>query len=200
VRGFEKLAPPCQNFGIRRHNVNESAQHKILAEGRFLKLTSVGGWECVERKGAAGVVCIVAVTPERRLILVEQFRPPVGKRVVELPAGLAGDDAKFAGESLADAAGRELLEETGYSAESLRELGTYASSAGLTNETVTFFAADSIRRERPGGGDGTEAITVHEVASDDIDRWLHDAAKSDRLVDARVYTGLYLLGREISKS
>jgi ADP-ribose pyrophosphatase len=172
--------------------MNDATPRDVLAEGKFLRLVSIGGWECVERKGAPGVVCIVAVTDEGKLILVEQFRKPVGNRVIELPAGLAGDDAKFAGESLANAAKRELLEETGYEAAAVRELGTIASSAGLTSETVTFFAAQSVCRSGPGGGDGTEDITVHEIALNEVGRWLKHATESGRLVDARVYTGLYL--------
>ncbi|MEX0727769.1 MAG: NUDIX hydrolase [Planctomycetaceae bacterium] len=164
----------------------------IIAEGKHIRLVRVGKWEFAERCQASGVVCIVAVTDENRLLLVEQFRPPVGKRVVELPAGLAGDTRDFEGELLAQAAKRELCEETGYTAESLVELGTFASSAGLTNETVTFFAARLLKKTGDRGGDESEDITDHEIDMDDVDRWLKKAAANDRLIDARVYTGLYL--------
>lgn len=165
---------------------------KIIAAGKNLRLVSDGRWEFVERKKASGVVCIVAVTRQRRLILVEQFRAPVGKRVIELPAGLAGDTVAFDVESLATAANRELLEETGYEAKAMIELGTFASSAGLTNETATFFAAKSLKKTTEGGGDDSEEIEIHEVDLDEIDKWLKKAAANDRLIDARVYTGLYL--------
>lgn len=126
------------------------------------------------------------------MLLVEQFRPPVGKRVIELPAGLAGDTCDVEGEVLAQAAARELYEETGYTAESLIELGTFVSSAGLTNETVTFFAAKSLKKTGDGGGEDTEEIIVHEIDRDDADRWLREAAAGDCIIDARVYAGLYL--------
>ena len=173
--------------------MNDSAPRTVLGEGKFLRLVSLGGWESVERSRGAGVVAVVAVTVDGRVILVEQFRPAVGANVVELPAGLAGDGAEFSGESPAEAARRELQEETGYSAETFVELGTFASSAGLSNESVTFFLAKSPSRTGPGGGDGSERITVHEIPLSEVDEWLKEAAGSGRMIDARVYTGLYFL-------
>ena len=64
---------------------------KTLYEGKFVRFVDLDGWEFVERHGASGIVIIIAVTDARRLVLVEQFRPAMGKQVVELPAGLAGD-------------------------------------------------------------------------------------------------------------
>ena len=62
-----------------------------LHAGRHLRLVERNGWEFVERPGVRGIVVVAAVTPGGRLLLVEQRREPVGTRVVELPAGLAGD-------------------------------------------------------------------------------------------------------------
>jgi ADP-ribose pyrophosphatase len=88
----------------------------VVAQGKFLRLQSIDGWEYVERGNASAVVGILAITDENRLLLVEQYRPAVGKRVVELPAGLAGDSKEHRGERPEVAAERELLEETGYRA------------------------------------------------------------------------------------
>lgn len=175
------------------------AKRKILFDGKHSRFVSLGGWEYIERKNSSGVVCIVAVTNRRRLILVEQFRKPLGKRVIELPAGLAGDSAQFANEPLVEAARRELLEETGYTAATCQNLGTYASSAGLTNEVVTFFSATGLKRTGTGGGDESEDITVHEVKLSELDRWLAKASDDKRIVDARVYTGLYLFNALAAK-
>src|SRR5262245_60504288 len=65
----------------------------LLYRGKHLQMVSHCGWEACERVKATGVVTIVAVTNDGRLILTEQFRPPVGRRVIEMPAGLAGDIA-----------------------------------------------------------------------------------------------------------
>ncbi len=77
-----------------------SGEVKVLAKGRHLQLVSRDGWEFAERPNVTGIVIIVAVTPEDNVILVEQNRPPVGGRVIELPAGLAGDVAGSEAEAL----------------------------------------------------------------------------------------------------
>jgi len=79
---------------------------RVLCEGRFARLVAQNGWEWVERTNTSGAVVIVAVTPDRQLVLVEQYRIPLARRVVELPAGLAGDAADSRHEELAEAAHR----------------------------------------------------------------------------------------------
>src|SRR5437763_12448041 len=89
---------------------------QIISQGKHLTFLRRGGWEMVRRRNICGIVGIVAVTDDRKLILVEQYRPPVGKRVIEIPAGLAGDAEGHRDEALETAAQRELREETGYEA------------------------------------------------------------------------------------
>jgi ADP-ribose pyrophosphatase len=168
---------------------------EVVAQGRFVRLARRGTWEYAERFGIGGIVAIVALTPERRVVLVEQYRIPVGARVVELPAGLAGDTPEHAGEPLEAAARRELLEETGWAAGSLERLGEGPPSAGLTTERIAFFRARELRREGEGGGDSSEDIEVHEVDLDQIDAWLAERERAGRLVDPKVYAGLYFLVR-----
>jgi len=64
---------------------------RVVSEGKFVRLLIKGGWEYVERPNCAGAVIIVAMTKDRKLLLIEQFRIPVGKPVIEFPAGLIGD-------------------------------------------------------------------------------------------------------------
>ncbi len=66
----------------------------VVSEGKFLRFMKQGSWEYVSRKGVTGVVTIIAVTREKKLVLVEQYRPPVESRVIELPAGLANTATK----------------------------------------------------------------------------------------------------------
>jgi ADP-ribose pyrophosphatase len=101
----------------------------ILADGKYLRFVRRSGWEYVERRGITGIVGIVAVTDEGKLLLVEQYRTPVNKRVIEIPAGLVGDEAGKEAESLLSAARRELQEETGYYAGNLLPLASGPSSA-----------------------------------------------------------------------
>src|SRR5258706_3776874 len=136
---------------------------RVLAEGRYVRLLDEDGWEYVRRPGVSGIVVLVAVTPARELVLVEQSRRPIHGRVVELPAGLVGDGDAHAGESLATAAHRELVEETGFAALEMVELGEGPVAVGVSNEVVTFFEARGLERVGAGGGDETEDITVHVV-------------------------------------
>jgi ADP-ribose pyrophosphatase len=171
----------------------EEARDQTLAAGRFLRLVSRQGWEFVERCGASGVVGIVAVTDDRRLLLVEQFRPPTACSVIELPAGLAGDIRGQELEDLETAARRELLEETGYAADELTYLATGPSSAGLTNETVALFLAEGLRQESSGGGNDSENITVHAIRFDDVATWLRARAGEGALIDLKIYAALYFI-------
>ena len=59
--------------------------------GRYLSLLERDGWEFASRNNASGVVVLVPVTDHGEIVLVEQFRKPIGKNVIELPAGLVGD-------------------------------------------------------------------------------------------------------------
>ena len=165
---------------------------QTLGEGRYLRLVERGGWEFVHRHGCTGVVVIVAFTPDDRLLLVEQHRPAVGKRVIELPAGLVGDTARWRGEALADAARRELIEETGYEPATLTALAESPTAVGLSSERLTFFEARDPRKVGPGGGDHTEDIVVHEVARADLPSFLAHKQREGLLVDYKIYAGLYL--------
>lgn len=168
---------------------------EVIHETKHLQFVSNNGWDYVKRTQASGVVCVVALTPENKVLLVEQYRPPVGCSTIEFPAGLAGDIRGEENELLEAAAQRELLEETGYSADSMERVCHVASSAGLTDETVTMFRAEGLRKIAPGGGVDSEDITIHEVPRRIVKRFLSDAAKRGCLVDARVYAGLYFLSR-----
>jgi NTP pyrophosphohydrolases including oxidative damage repair enzymes len=167
----------------------------ILHEGRFLRLVSNNTWEYVERKRSSGVVAILAITDERKVLFVEQFRPSMGRVVVEIPAGLAGDIAGAENEALAEAARRELLEETGYEAREMEFLIDGPSSSGLSTEFVSFFRARGLTRVAEGGGDPSENLTVHEVPLDSLDDWIAERRAAGRLVDCKVYSALYFANR-----
>ena len=160
--------------------------------GRYLSLLERDGWEYVSRSNASGVVKLVAVTPESELVLVEQYRKPVDATVIELPAGLVGDHGNPE-ETLFEAAHRELEEETGYAAEDLQLLMTSPSSAGMSDEAVSFVLATGLRRVGPGGGDASESIEVLRVPLDQAGDWLAAQLAAGRLLDARIYAALYWL-------
>ncbi len=147
-------------------------KHKALYRGRYLSLLEIDGWEFTSRSNASGVVVLVAVTERSELVLVEQFRVPVGGKVIELPAGLVGDLADR-DESLLLAAERELLEETGFKAAQMKVLMSCPSSAGMSDEIITFVRATGLERIAPGGGDSSEDIIVHLIPLTEVDQWLN---------------------------
>lgn len=174
--------------------MNADEEREVLFEGRHLRFVSRNGWEYADRPHVSGIVIIVAVTTENHLILVEQFRPPVNSRVVELPAGLAGDVAGFEEEDLAEAARRELLEETGYAADSFTRLFAGPPSAGLSSEVLTFFRAEGLTKIEAGGGDESEDIQIHEVPLDQVVGWLNDRVRTEGVcIDPKIFAGLYFV-------
>jgi ADP-ribose pyrophosphatase len=166
---------------------------EVLYDGKHIRMVKQGNWEFAQRKNLSGIVGIVAVNDKGKLILVEQFRPPVGKRVIELPAGLAGDIVGSEKEDLADAARRELYEETGYEAKKMEYLAAGAASAGMVDEIITLYRAKGLRKTGKGEGDGHEQIETHEVPLARVESWLKKQVKSGKLVDLKVYAGLHFV-------
>ncbi len=165
---------------------------ECLYAGKFLNLVREGHWEYCERVRETRAAMIFACTPEGRVILVEEFRPPIGRRCLCFPAGLIGDEHA---ESAEEAARRELEEESGYRAATMTPLFDGPSSPGLTSETLSFYLADGLERVGKGGGVESERIVVREVPLDDVDAWLAEQMKQGVAVDPRVYTGLYFIRR-----
>ncbi len=160
--------------------------------GRYLSLLERDGWEFTSRSNASGVVVLVPVTDQGEIVLVEQYRIPVGKYVIELPAGLVGDH-EDPDEPILKAAERELAEETGYAAAQLELLMECPSSAGMSDEIVSFVVARGLRRVGPGGGDDSEDIEVHAIPLDRVDCWLREQRAAGKSTDPKIYAALYWL-------
>jgi ADP-ribose pyrophosphatase len=165
-----------------------------LFETRWLSLHRIGHWDYVRRPQAEACVGILAITPAREIILVEQFRIPVQRRIIEIPAGLVGDEPDHRGESLATTAARELFEETGYRAQTIRPLVTSPTSAGMTSEWFHLFHATGLVREHEGGGVAGENITVHHVPLAGLRDWLRDREGEGAGIDFKIHAALWLAG------
>ena len=164
-----------------------------LYSSKFLALIKEGHWEYVNRVNATGAAIILAATADQKILLVEQYRIPVHARTIELPAGIIGDEPGSAGESDAEAARRELLEETGYAADHIEPVMTGAACSGVTSERVTLFRAWGLRRAGSGGGVDREDIVVHEVLLVEAVAWLAAKAQTGVLIDPKVYAGFFFL-------
>jgi ADP-ribose pyrophosphatase len=166
---------------------------ETLYAGKFLRLVRRGKWEFVTRANASDVVGIIAITPDNKLLLVEQHRAPVDQRVIELPAGLVGDVAGNESESISTAAIRELEEETGYTAAAMTIVARGPSSAGLTSECVTLLRASGVRKVGEALGDGGEEITVHEIPLAQVKQFLSQCIAEGNGTDLKIYAALALL-------
>jgi ADP-ribose pyrophosphatase len=162
---------------------------EILYRGRFLRLGCRDGWEYVENHVAKGVVGILAETLKEQIVLIEQWRKPMQSRVIELPAGLVGDDGVE--DSYEAAARRELLEETGYAGGVWSALTTGATSPGLTSEVVTLFHAQGVTQQAAGGGVEGEEIEVHLIPKLEVRAWLEQQSFLGKQIDFRVFAALW---------
>lgn len=138
---------------------------EIVWEGKYIAVHKKGRWEYVARTRNVSAAVIVAID-DGAVLLVEQYRVPLGRNCLELPAGLIGDET--AGEAAEAAASRELEEETGYRADRVADLGHYYSSPGMVSEGFTLFRAEGLERVSAGGGVEGEDIVVHRVALADV--------------------------------
>ncbi|MDD2240365.1 MAG: NUDIX hydrolase [Kiritimatiellae bacterium] len=171
----------------------------LIAAGQHLRLVRRKGWEFVERPRITGIVVIVGTTRHGGLVLVTQWREPVGAYVVEWPAGLAGDIPGHETEALEAAARRELLEETGFKAGTMEAVMSGPPNPGISNEIVTFFRARSMVRTGYGGGRGAERIRTHVVPISWLFEWLVKMQSRGFKVDPKVLTGAYLLRKEMEE-
>ena len=149
-------------------------------QGKFIEVRRDGRWEYVARTGNVRAAVVLALDGEH-VVLVEQLRVPLGRRCLELPAGLID-----VGENAVEAAGRELVEETGYRAASLEELGEFCSSPGMVSEIFTLVRASGLERVGGGGGIDGEDIVVHRVAIDGIAGFVADRRAAGVAIDVKL--------------
>ncbi len=157
-------------------------------QGKHVHIKQCGKWEFVSRNTQRPAVGIVAIHDDGRVLLVEQYRPPIGLSLIELPAGLAGDMVGAEDEALLLAAQRELEEETGYTADRWQQLVSGYSSPGLTDESICLFMARGLSKTGAGGGVEGESIQLHEIPIDEVLDWL---AARHQAVDIKLLAGLF---------
>jgi ADP-ribose pyrophosphatase len=152
-------------------------------EGKYLAAKRRGKWEYVSRTRNISAAVILAMD-EGNVILVEQYRVPLGRNCLELPAGLIGDESE--GEAVETAAIRELEEETGYRAAHMKDLGFFHSSPGMVSEGFTLLRAEGLTRTGQGGGVEGEDIIVHRVPVADLPAFVAAKRAEGCAIDVRM--------------
>lgn len=161
---------------------------EIMWQGRFITAKREGKWEYVGRSRNIRAAVILAID-DGHVLLVEQYRVPLKRACIELPAGLIGDETE--GEAVEIAAARELEEETGYRAARIDEIGEFSSSPGMVSETFTLVRATGLDRVHDGGGVEGEDIIVHRVPLDGVTEFVAAQRALGKMVDVKL---LLLLG------
>ena len=167
---------------------DNDAPVEIVWQGKYITTKKQGRWEYVARSRGIRAAAILAVDDEDHVLLVEQYRVPLGCSSIEFPAGLIGDDDSEDDEDALTAAGRELEEETGYRASVLEDMGTYFSSPGMVSESFTLVRARGLTKVGEGGGVEGENITVHRVARSDLPEFVAAKRREGCGIDVRVLT------------
>lgn len=159
---------------------------EIMWQGRFVTAKRRGKWEYASRARGIRAAAIIAIDDEGCVLLVEQFRVPLGRVCLEIPAGLIGDDDGHENESAETAAIRELEEETGYTAAHMDNLGEFHSSPGMVSEAFTLLRARGLTKVGEGGGLPGEDITVHRVPLTELSQFVAQWRERGHAVDVRI--------------
>ena len=165
--------------------MDSEAPEEIVWQGKFITAKRRGRWEYVGRARGIRAAVILAVE-DGHVLLVEQYRVPLGKRCLELPAGLIGDHDDSADEDALAAAGRELEEETGWRADTLEPAGEFYSSPGMVSEHFTLVRATGLTRTGPGGGTDSEDIEVHRVPLAELSEFVESRRHAGVGIDVRI--------------
>lgn len=161
----------------------DAEPEEIMWQGRFITAKTRGKWEYVSRARGIKAAVILAVE-DGHVLLVEQYRVPLGASCIELPAGLIGDHD--AGEDALTSAARELEEETGYRAGRLDIVGEFFSSPGMVSESFTLVRATGLNKVGDGGGVDGENIIVHRVALAQLPAFVADKRAEGCVVDVKL--------------
>lgn len=158
-------------------------------EGNYIVARKRGRWEYAARANNIRAAVVLALDGDH-ILLIEQYRVPLGCHCLELPAGLIGDDGGGDDDDPLGAAKRELEEETGYIAEHWEVVGEFVSSPGMTSESFTLLKATGLTKVGAGGGVEGENISVHRVKLSELPQLVKDFRRGDYAIDVKLLIAL----------
>ena len=174
---------------------NETPENEpVLYQGRIFKVverTQMGRSgkklvrQVVKHPGAVGIVPIL---PDGRVLLIEQYRITFQKNIFEIPAG-----TREVGEEPLATAKRELVEETGYSADKMERLTAIYTSPGVLQEELILYIATGLTAGESAPEDG-EKIALRPKSWDEIERMIAD----EEIVDSKTLVGLFLAKKALA--
>jgi len=156
-----------------------------LVERRYLDREGhERSWSYVERMDARPAVLVIAETAATgRVVLIRQYRVPLGAYALEFPAGLADDN-----ESVEETAHRELLEESGFDGRILDISPALCTSPGLAGELIVIARMEV--REQPDHSplhEASEEIEVLLLSADELGARIEESKNTNLVIDSRVY-------------
>lgn len=169
---------------------------ETLWEGKYIKTVLISyedhkgivrQWEAVSRVNNTEVVVIIPITHDNMLILIRQFRPSLGSYVIEFPAGLVD-----AGEDIVAAGNRELIEETGHTADTFSLFTEGVISTGINTEKWRILLAQGVKEVsedvlKAHPPDENEDIEVIKIPLIDVGQTLDNYCSNGDDVDLRIF-------------
>jgi len=129
-----------------------------------------------------GAVCVLAVTNEHKVVMVEQYRKAAERALIEIPAGKLEP-----GEDPLEAAKRELEEETGYACAKLEPVTAFYTSPGFADEYIHLYAGTGLEKlSNPKAGDDDEFVDILELGMDEV----REMIRSGKICDAKTLVAL----------
>ncbi|SFA72594.1 ADP-ribose pyrophosphatase [Lentibacillus halodurans] len=167
---------------IRTETIYDGKVVKLQVDDVTLPDGKTSKRELIKHAGAVG---IIPITKDHKIVFVEQYRKPLEKSLVEIPAGKLEE-----GEDPLVTALRELEEETGYTASSPKFITSFYTSPGFADEIMYLYMAKDLEPiEHPAAGDDDEFIELIELTLDEAKQYVKDK----KIHDAKTnYAILYL--------
>lgn len=172
------------DFNEKTVNIKNIYKGKIIDVNLYTVELPNGKQSSREIVNHPGGVVVIAYKDKETILLVEQFRKPIEKNILELPAGKLekGEDIELCGI-------RELEEETGYKAKEFKYLGKIVSSPGFCDEYIYIYKAEDLYKGEDNLGDEDEFISVKEMKVDKVKEMI----KSGEIIDAKTISAFMFL-------